>query len=325
MTILTSVSITTDIKEFEKNFETPDFVDAMATMKMTRIGTPFYMAPEIHNEVYDERVDCFAWAKMGLRCHKICDFITRDFSANKITENQMSKRFLVAIKNALTEDPEDRSNAKKILDDLGVDIRDGEGKKEFPDGKVYVGSFRRCKMNGQGRLEWPDGTYYEGAFKNDVRSGEAVMKWPDGRKFTGRFENDMKNGLGEMIWPDKKYKHHENASPIPGSKDLRRKSYVGMFQNDQINGQGKLIYYNTHHQHEGKFEDNAIKGPGKRTYIDGIWKGISIEGEFDNLETKGAITVNNGDSKYVGPIKMSDIKSVLDFMKDTQTVIEKYT
>ena len=178
---------------------------------MTQIGTPFYMAPEIGTEeAYDEKVDCFAWGKTGLKCHKICGFID-GYYISKVTEDQMSKSFSVAIKNALIEDPEERSSSKKILDDLGIGVRKGGGKKEFSDGKVYVGNFRRCRMNGPGRLTWPDGTYYEGPFKNDMMSGEGVMCWPDGRKYTGRFENNKMNGLGELSWPDRPYDYSENV------------------------------------------------------------------------------------------------------------------
>ena len=46
---------------------------------MTKIGTVHYMAPEISRDgVYNEKVDCFAWGKMALRCYRICGFIVHE-------------------------------------------------------------------------------------------------------------------------------------------------------------------------------------------------------------------------------------------------------
>ena len=315
--------IARDIKE---GFTIPELQNLMAgdsDYLMTKIGTPFYMAPEISTSaIYTEKVDCFSWGKMALRCHRLCGFIEGEFITG-VTEKQMSKNFITAIQNSMIDNPEFRSSANKILEDLELKLewKRGNGKRFLPDGKVYTGEFNRFKLNGRGRLSWPDGKIYEGLFRNDKMHGQGTLNWPDGRKFTGQFENDARNGQGTMEWPDKDFDHPENdhTSNIPEDENsgkskplnFRRKSYVGMFHHDQIDGQGKLTYYNTDYQHEGNFEKDVIKGPGKRTYVEGEYNGIFLEAEFDNRETKGSVTIVNKDSKYVGPIKENDLENVL--------------
>ena len=89
-----------------------------------------------------------------------------------------------------------------------------------------------------------------------------------------------------------------------------------MFQDDQINGQGKLLYHNTNYQYVGEFSNNEIKGLGKKNYIDGEFQGISVEGYFDDVGTKGPITVIKDKSKYVGLIEENEMGLLLGFMKD---------
>ena len=96
----------------------------------------------------------------------------------------MSKNFIVAIKNSLVDDPDLRSSAKKILEDLGLksEWKKGTGVRNLPGGAVYQGEFNRFKMNGQGRLQWPDGKIYEGQFRNDHMHGRGTLRWQDGKK-----------------------------------------------------------------------------------------------------------------------------------------------
>ena len=156
--------IARDIKERLAIPELESLMPDDSDYLMTKIGTPFYMAPEISTKaIYNEKVDCFAWGKMALRCHRLCGFIDGEFITG-VTEKQMSKIFITAIKNSMIDNPEFRSSANKILEDLELQLewKKGNGKRVLPDGKVYTGEFNRFKLNGRGRLLWPDGKIYEG-------------------------------------------------------------------------------------------------------------------------------------------------------------------
>ena len=297
------MAVAREVKQFLAEFATPEFQDLMVTIAMTRIGTAFFMAPEINRgEVYSQGVDCFAWAKMALRCHRLCGFIKKEI-LRKVTEEEMSKNFIVAITNALDEEPDDRSSAKQILKELGcnLELRQGHGEKKLAEGHTYVGTFRNFKMNGTGKLSFADNSVYQGGFKNDKMSGLGVMNYPDGRSYSGHFENNMKNGQGEMSWPD------DDSQNLPNN--WRPKKYVGMFENDQIRGPGKLTYHNCDFYDEGQFEGDfvGVSGPGRRVYDKGIYEGMIIEGSFKDFSIEGDAVVTYNSARYHGVINNENI------------------
>ena len=249
------------IEQFAEEFASDGFEDIMTTkLAMTNIGTAYFMAPEITlNEVYNEKVDCFAFGKLVLRCHKLCGFIKKEnVGINRIKDQDLSKRFVKVLESVLDQEPEYRFSANQILEELGVDLnlRQNHGEKVLSDGRVFTGEFQRFKMNGKGRMVWKDGTVYEGQFKNDKMAGLGTKTWPNGKKYIGQFEGNTENGEGQIFWP-KKSKY--NSKTIP-------KTFTGMFQDGQIKGEGKLYYHNTDFYHEGQFDGQKIKGPGKRIY-----------------------------------------------------------
>lgn len=44
-------------------------------------------------------------------------------------------------------------------------------------------------MHGYGVFEWPDGRLYEGTYVEDVKHGVGTFKWPDGKIYTGGWGN----------------------------------------------------------------------------------------------------------------------------------------
>jgi hypothetical protein len=105
-----------------------------------------------------------------------------------------------------------------------------EGSITHPDGRRYVGEFRRGVANGQGTALLPDGEKYVGEFKDAKFHGRGSYTWPDGRKYVGEFRDGALTGQGTATWPD-------------GG------TYVGGFRDGQPDGLGKMIYA------DGRVED----------------------------------------------------------------------
>lgn len=56
-------------------------------------------------------------------------------------------------------------------------------------------------MNGNGKFEWPDGKVYEGQYKMDKKEGFGILKWPDGRIYKGNWKNGKQDGEGQFYAP----------------------------------------------------------------------------------------------------------------------------
>jgi hypothetical protein len=63
------------------------------------------------------------------------------------------------------------------------DCRNGTGKMESPDGRVYQGGFKNGFLWGRGVLVYPDGMRYEGEFVKGRFNGRGVLTSPDGRRY----------------------------------------------------------------------------------------------------------------------------------------------
>ena len=88
-------------------------------MAMTRIGTAFFMAPEMQHGKYDQKVDCYAWGLMSLNCHKTCGFVNDDqYDIEEIEEGQISKKFVDVIKKSVAKNPNRRPFSSEIVDAL---------------------------------------------------------------------------------------------------------------------------------------------------------------------------------------------------------------
>ena len=110
--------IARNIKEFQ-SLSGSILSEMQITKRMTKVGTVPYMAPEMdYDEPYDGKVDCFAWAKMAINCHKLCGFVEKTKAVKKIKHPEISEAFLTVIKEALEEDPDDRLSASDVVNRL---------------------------------------------------------------------------------------------------------------------------------------------------------------------------------------------------------------
>ena len=109
--------------------------DLATTIAMTKIGTTFYMAPEISFGDYDEKVDCFAWGQVALNCHKICGFVGPKTLIDKVTDSEISAPFLSVIKDALQQDADLRPSSERIVELLKDKIFAPDPVKKMPKEK----------------------------------------------------------------------------------------------------------------------------------------------------------------------------------------------
>jgi len=72
----------------------------------------------------------------------------------------------------------------------------------FPNGDIYIGSWREGLMDGNGELRYCDGDVYTGHFKNGKREGRGRNVYADGDEYTGLWANDKFEGRGVYKWAD---------------------------------------------------------------------------------------------------------------------------
>ena len=158
------------------------------------------------------------------------------------------------------------------------------------DGSAYIGEVQENLRHGQGRQTWSDGRVYEGQFKDDqMHDTGGYMSWPDGRSYRGSFVRNLREGTATMIWPNgNSYTGNFRASRISGQGTFTwaqsGDKYTGSFINGVRQGFGTYLW-NDGRRYEGEFMENKETGWG--TYIhdrttfrgqfrDGVRHGVGI-------------------------------------------------
>ena len=115
--------IARNVKHFRALADEGALQDLAATMAMTKIGTAFYMAPEINvSSYYDEKVDCYSFGQLALNCFKICGFVDKMTFIDGVTESEIYEPFLSVIKSALKQSPKLRPTSEEIFKKLNYKI-----------------------------------------------------------------------------------------------------------------------------------------------------------------------------------------------------------
>lgn len=78
----------------------------------------------------------------------------------------------------------------------------GDGLFQWPDGRIYYGTFEGGKKHGKGIFMWPNGHTYVGDFKQDECQGLGKIYYPDGKIFEGNWAAGKKNGSCTYSWPN---------------------------------------------------------------------------------------------------------------------------
>ncbi|XP_052757842.1 LOW QUALITY PROTEIN: alsin [Galleria mellonella] len=179
----------------------------------------------------------------------------------------------------------------------------GNGRLEWPDGKLYVGQFQLNALCGHGKMEIPTVGIYEGQWKDNLQNGYGVMKYVTGDIYEGYFKDGQPHGHGI-----KKQGDFTSSSAtiytgewVNGVKqgygvmdDIGKgEKYLGNWSDNKKHGCGLIvtldgIYY------EGLFMQDVLTGHGVMVFEDGT----HYEGEFRSagvFSGKGVLTFSSGD------------------------------
>ncbi|KAL4715174.1 hypothetical protein ACJJTC_012221 [Scirpophaga incertulas] len=179
----------------------------------------------------------------------------------------------------------------------------GNGKVEWPDGKLYVGQFQLNALCGHGKMEIPNVGIYEGQWKDNLQNGFGVMKYISGDIYEGYFKDGQPHGHGIKKQGDFTCSSATiyTGEWVNGSKqgygvmdDIGKgEKYLGNWNDNKKNGCGLIvtldgIYY------EGLFMQDVLTGHGVMVFEDGT----HYEGEFRAagvFSGKGVLTFSSGD------------------------------
>ncbi|TMW68354.1 hypothetical protein Poli38472_005822 [Pythium oligandrum] len=104
--------------------------------------------------------------------------------------------------------------------------------KPYENGDVYTGEMDRKGeiRHGQGKCVYADGRVYEGEWIDDHRHGNGVMTYADGTTYAGEWEADQRHGYGIQ---------EAGSSDAPGRREKR---YEGTWSHDKRDGKGTVTY-----------------------------------------------------------------------------------
>ena len=67
-------------------------------------------------------------------------------------------------------------------------MANGNGRKIYANGNVYIGNWVNGKSSGYGEYQhMPNGIKYKGQWVNDKQQGRGRENWPDGTKYDGEY------------------------------------------------------------------------------------------------------------------------------------------
>lgn len=201
----------------------------------------------------------------------------------------------------------------------------GDGRVEFVDGRVYIGSLEDGRRTGLGTYVWSNGERYVGGWSNDLQEGRGEWTSPKGDRYVGEYRLGKREGKGVMTYANTMQYDGDWLADQPSGVGIFRFQngdvYEGQFVGGEQAGAGTLIHKNgdrytgqwqhgtrdgkgveeweNHQRYEGSWRSDRKEGRGIMRFPDGG----AYDGQWkDDLATgQGSILFASGDS-YAGEV-----------------------
>merc|ERR1712028_71166 len=147
-----------------------------------------------------------------------------------------------------------RQWTKMVMDeDEGVEKQalDEEGNKVFAS--FYEGSYKDNMKDGEGRMEFPDGGVYEGSWNFDKRYGDGAYWYPNGDIYSGEWKFGCKHGRGTFINKATSAKlvgTFADGEFVKGKWVMVDSTYTGAFKDNKPNGPGSFLFKHSGNRQE---------------------------------------------------------------------------
>lgn len=160
-------------------------------------------------------------------------------------------------------------------------VKNGIGKKSYPDGRVLKGSFKDGALNGDGKKTFVNGQIATGTFLDgELKKGKLTVQSPYGWELEeGEFTDYLLHGQGKRTDVNKQVS--EGTFVIgefkKGKKTLLNNGLAeGEFENGELHGQGKLTWLKTKPHivtEEGQFYKGKFVKGKKVDHLGNVWEG----------------------------------------------------
>ena len=141
---------------------------------------------------------------------------------------------------------------------------EGKGRYNYPNGRFFIGEYKKGLRNGKGIIYYPDGKVnFESNYVDDKREGEGKFVLEDGSYYIGNWENGLFNGKGKEYYPNGKLRYEGDY--VDGKREGKGKYiwrdgdyYIGEEKNDLRHGKGTQYDSSGAIIHRGKWVDDEF-------------------------------------------------------------------
>lgn len=176
----------------------------------------------------------------------------------------------------------------------------GNGRVEWSNGDVYIGSLVRSVRQGKGEFIWANGQRYVGDWVADKATGQGKLSFANGNQYEGSVVDGSPEGVGQLSFASGDVYKGQISQGLPHGKGLYRwangQQYEGDYVRAEPQGRGVLRYANGN-RYEGSIQAGQPHGQGRME----LASGDRYEGEFHlgKPQGQGSYFWKSGE-RYVG-------------------------
>ena len=169
----------------------------------------------------------------------------------------------------------------------------GNGRVEWANGDVYVGTLVRGRRQGQGELVWANGQRYKGDWVDDRPSGRGQLRFANGDRFEGQVIDGVPEGEGRLDYASGDSYQGQVSRGVPHGRGRYQwangQVYEGDWVHEQPQGRGLMRFANGN-RYEGSFAQGKPHGHGRMQFTTG--------GEYEGEMVQG---LSEGQGSYRWP------------------------